>query len=64
MGAGGLLNDQMLSPPRTAGDPEPAVDDLGVAFIGGLDGGKHAEAVASGVDILWFPRTEKGVEDV
>lgn len=59
------VNDELVTTPHTAGDPETAVDNLGVALVGGLDGGEHAEAVASGVDLLGGVQGgEEGVEDV
>lgn len=60
-----VLDDQLVAPPHAAGDPEPAVDDLGVPLVGRLDGREHAEAVATGVDGLVRLRGgEKGVQDV
>lgn len=60
-----ILNDELVTTPHTAGDPETAVDNLGVALVGCLDGGEHAEAVASGVDLLGCVEGgEEGVEDV
>lgn len=59
------VDDELITTPHAAGDPETAVDNLGVALVGGLDGGEHAEAVASGVDLLWGVQGgEEGVEDV
>jgi hypothetical protein len=59
------VDDELVTTPHTAGDPETTVDNLGVALVGCLDGGEHAEAVASGVDLLGgVEGGEEGVEDV
>lgn len=57
-----LLDNQLFASPHTTGDPEPAVDKLGVAFVCGLDGGKSPKAVLSGIDVLLgFPGAKQSI---
>lgn len=59
------IDDELVTTPHSAGNPEAAVDNLGVALVGGLDGREHAEAVAPRVDGLGSVHGgEEGVEDV
>lgn len=58
------IDDELITLPNAAGDPEPAVDELGVALIGRLDGAEHAEAVLPRVNVLRLARAQKDVEDV
>lgn len=46
------VNNQLFTSPHTTGDPEPAVDELGVAFICRLDSGESPKAVLSRIDVL------------
>jgi hypothetical protein len=58
------VDEELLAPPDAAGDPETAVDNLGVPLVGRLDGEEHAEAVLAAVDVLWLAAAEQGVEDL
>jgi hypothetical protein len=60
-----LLDDELIAAPDATGNPEAAIDNLGEALVGRLDGGEHAEAVSARIDGLGLlVRGEKGVEDV
>ena len=59
------LDNQLFASPHTTGDPEPTVDELGIALVRSLDRGKGPKAVLPGIDVvLGFPSAEQGVEDV
>lgn len=59
-----VLDNQVISSPRSTGHPQSAVDNLGVPLVGCLHGGKHAEAITAGVDVLGPAGTQQSVEDV
>lgn len=58
------IDEELLASPDAAGNPETAVDNLGVPLVGRLDGEEHAEAVLAAVDLLGFAAAEEGVEDI
>jgi hypothetical protein len=59
-----LLDNQFIVFPYSTGNPERTVDKLGIALVGRLDGGEHAENVSSRVNVLGLLRTEQGIENV
>ena len=58
------VDDEPLALPHTAGDPQTAVNDLGVALVGSLDGQEHAKAILARVDLLGAAGAQEGVEDI
>lgn len=59
-----LLNNELLALPYAAGHPQAAVDQLGIALVGRLDGAEHAETVLARVNVLGLAGAEEYIEDV
>ncbi len=59
-----LLDNELIALPNAAGNPEAAIDKLGVALVGRLDGAEHAEAVLAWVNVLCLSGAQEDVENV